>query len=243
MRMQAKQYSHIAEIYNQLMLSVDYKDWAEYIYEIFTGYELNPDIVLELAAGTGILATHLSPKFNKIFTTDLSIEMLKQFSGKNIFSTCCNMTAIPFKNKFQLIISAFDSINYLLTKSEVEKLFIEIYRLLTPDGIFTFDVSLEPNSILNVEHLNREGEYKGINYIQKSDYDTAKKLHSNYFELTYSDGKKISETHVQKIYNFNYYFEVINNSGLFVSECFEAFSFDDADYNSERVQFIVKHCE
>ena len=66
---------------------------------------------------------------------------------------------------------------------------------------------------------------------------------SNYFELTYADGTKITETHIQKIYDFNYYFEVINNSGLFVSECFEAFSFDDADDKSERVQFIVKHCE
>jgi ubiquinone/menaquinone biosynthesis C-methylase UbiE len=243
MRIQAKQYSYIAEIYNQLMLSVDYKDWADYIYEICEGYALKPDIVLELASGTCVLANHLSPKFNKIITTDLSIEMLKQLSCTNTNSVCCNMTAMPFKNKFQFLISAFDSVNYLLNETEVEKLFTEIFRLLSPEGIFTFDVSLEPNSVLNVEHLNREGEYKGISYIQKSEYDTVKKLHSNNFELTFNDGTIITETHIQKIYDFNYYFEVINNAGLYVSECFEAFSFDDADENSERVQFIVKQCE
>ena len=241
--MSDKQYSHIAEIYMHLMSTVDYKDWADYIYEICDEYKLHPPLVLELASGTGELAGHLSKLFPKIIITDISIEMLKQYLNNNSITVCCDMLNIPFNQKFDLIVSTFDSINYLTNENEIEKLFREVNKFLSPQGIFTFDVSLEANSIANEKHLNREGEFKGTKYKQKSQYDRNAKIHFNYFDLEFEDGTKLSEVHTQKIYDFNYYFEVINNCGLFVSECFDAFSFADADENSERVQFIVKHIE
>lgn len=241
--MRDKQYTHIAEIYMHLMSTVDYKDWADYIFEICEGYDLKPQLVLELACGTGELAGHLSKLFPKIIVTDISIEMLKLHSNNHNYIVCCDMLKIPFKQKFDLVISTFDSVNYLTNENEIELLFREVNELLSPQGIFTFDVSLEANSIANEKHLNREGKINGIIYKQKSEYDKDAKIHLNYFDLEFADGTKLSEVHKQKIYDFNYYFEVINNCGLYVSECFDAFSFDDADENSERVQFIVKHNE
>ena len=241
--MQDKQYSYIAEIYSHLMSTVDYKDWADYILEICDGYKLNPEFVLELASGTGELANYLSNLFPKIIITDISIEMLKQYSNKNRLSVCCDMLAIPFEQKFDLVVSTFDSVNYLTNEKEIEKLFKEIKIVLSSKGIFTFDVSLEANSIANEKNLNREGEFNGIKYKQISKYSREEKIHYNYFDLDLPNGIKLNEVHCQKIYDFNYYFEVINNCELFVSECFDAFSFDDADEHSERVQFIVKHIE
>jgi SAM-dependent methyltransferase len=163
--MSGKQYSHIADIYGHLMSTVDYKDWADYIFEICEGHKLKPQIILELASGTGELAKYLSQLFPKVITTDLSMDMLKRYAAINRNSVCCSMLYIPFRKKFKLILSAFDSINYLTAETEVEKLFREIKTTLSEDGIFTFDVSLEPNSIANQKYLNREGEFKGIKII------------------------------------------------------------------------------
>lgn len=54
------------------------------------------------------------------------------------------------------------------------------------------------------------------------------------------NGETITEIHKQKIYDFYYYFEVIESCNLYVMECFNSFTYKDADENSERVQFIVK---
>ena len=54
------------------------------------------------------------------------------------------------------------------------------------------------------------------------------------------DGKKYREIHKQRIYDFYFYFDVIEKNGLYVAECFDAFTFKDASPNSERAQFILK---
>ena len=92
----------------------------------------------------------------------------------------------------------------------------------------------------NEKRLNRKGKFNGIKYIQKSKYDNADKIHYNSFQIILNNGEIIEETHKQKVYEFVDYFSVIENNGLYVEECFDAFTFDDANENCERVQFVVK---
>ena len=54
------------------------------------------------------------------------------------------------------------------------------------------------------------------------------------------DDAEIIEVHKQKIYPLEKYFELVEDCGLYVVDCFESFSFEDAHDNSERVQFILK---
>ena len=56
------------------------------------------------------------------------------------------MKEIPFKSKFDLIFSSFDSINYLLSKQKVLQHFKQVKNILSDDGIFSFDTALESNS-------------------------------------------------------------------------------------------------
>jgi SAM-dependent methyltransferase len=150
------------------------------------------------------------------------------------------MTLLPFKNKFDFIYSAFDSVNYLNDEAKLSTYFANISKNINEDGLLLFDVSLKNNSLKYVKRLNRKGSYKGIKYIQKSVFDEESKIHSNFIKLKLSNGKIIEEIHKQKIYDFYYYFEVLESNNLYVVECFEAFTFNDATEDSERVQFIVK---
>lgn len=222
------------------MKSIDYKDWAEYIFAINNSKEIKKGFVLELAGGNGKLTSYLKEYFPKIIFTDLSKEMIINSEYQPKLKLCCDMTAFPFKIKFPLIISAFDSINYLLSKEQLNKLFRNVYSSLSDDGIFTFDASLEKNSIKNERRLNRKGKFNKIKYIQKSIYDNSSKIHYNYFEIILDNGEIVQEVHKQKIYEFTEYFSVIEKNGLYVENCYDSFSFDDADENCERVQFVVK---
>ena len=150
------------------------------------------------------------------------------------------MSAFPFKNKFDLVYSTFDSVNYLTTRKGLVSLFKEVSEHLNDKGIFTFDASLEKNSIIHSKLPLRKGIYKGIHFKQKSEYDYESRIHRNIFKIKTKDGEVYTEIHKQRIYPFEDYFEFLDLCGLYVEECFDAFSFQNGGPGSERVQFIVK---
>lgn len=150
------------------------------------------------------------------------------------------MISIPFNFKFDLIFSTFDSVNYLLSKKKLSALFQQVRDLLKDEGIFTFDVSLEKNSLEFMKDYLVEGSYKGYNFKRVSKYSKSRKIHKNIFYITNSNKKVIKEVHEQKIYDFETYFNLIYKAGLYVVDCFETFTFKISTAESERIQFILK---
>lgn len=238
-----KPYVEIAEIYNHLMRSIDYKGWAKYIHNIYEDYELKGDRILELGAGTCSLSKYLFKKFPEMIVTDISHSMLSTvdfFENKKIV---CDMTNLPFRSHFDFVFSTFDSVNYLIKEESVKKLFDEIFLLLSDEGIFTFDVSLEPNSIKYEKALNRKGKYDGLKFKQESIYDRETNIHTNRFLIKLRNGNFVEEVHKQKIYDIEFYFKAAEDANLLVLDCYEAFSLKEINEKSERAQFVIKRKE
>jgi len=232
-------YYAVSKIYRHIMRSINYSDWEHYIRDLKTHYYEEGRTTLELACGDGIIAGYLKDYFNDLVILDISKSMLN-LADKEIKKVCADMTSLPFKSKFTFIYSTFDSLNYLISSNDLFKLFTEIKFILENDGLFTFDVSLEKNSIKSIKILNRKGKFNGVKYIQSSKYNSDECIHTNHFKLKLDDGEIIEEVHIQKIYPFEYYFELIEDAGLYVADCFDAFTFEDANNKCERVQFVVK---
>lgn len=222
------------------MRKIRYDYWADYLFLISSKYISREANVLELAAGNCRLAEHLIKRFPKLIASDISKGMLAGSENIKIKRVCCDMISIPFKRKFDLVYAAFDSINYLLTKKKISKFLTEIRDILSGDGIFTFDVSLEKNSINHTKHPVRKGIYKGISYQHQSIYDAGSRIHKNIFDIKLPGGEKFREIHKQKVLDFNQYFNLIDKAGFFVAECFDAFTFNNGKPDSKRVQFVLK---
>jgi len=235
----SKIYNDVSYIYDHIMRKVRYDYWADYIYAISNEYLGDEPKVLELGSGNCHLARFLSAYYPKLIATDVSHAMLSKNSKTHLIKVCSDMTMIPFKTKFDLIVSAFDSVNYLISKKKLLALFDEIYRTLSDNGIFTFDVSLEKNSYRHIKDPIRIGSYKGVQYKQETDYNSIKNIHRNVFIITYPDGNMFKEIHIQKIYSFETYFDLMDSAKLAVKECYDAFTFKDGSAKSSRVQFIV----
>jgi SAM-dependent methyltransferase len=223
------------------MKDVNYDLWSNYLLDIIREYlDTFYPTVLELGSGNCIIAKKISSKFPDYIATDLSAAMLKHHAKNELVRVCCDMTAIPFKNKFDLILSTFDCVNYLLTKRKLLSLFKEVKNALTDSGIFTFDVSLEQNSLDFEGSYETESDYNGYHFERKSRYYSQTRIHKNIFNISDKSQIKIREIHKQKIYKFNTYFSLIEKAGLYVVECLDAFTFNNANQNCERVQFIIK---
>ncbi len=235
-----EKYSILAEVYSHLMRKVTYDKWAEYLTDLIDPYFDETASVLEIAGGNGSLANHLSKNFNNYLLTDLSFEMLKSNQIKEIPSVACDMINLPFKKKFDIIVCAFDSINYILSKKKLQKLFTEVYNILNVDGIFLFDASLEKNSRMHASKKCRVSKFNNIRYEQNSYFIESKRLHVNEFKIFMDDGKIFNEKHYQKIFLLNDYFYAIDKANLYVSNCYENFGNRRGKESSPRVQFVVR---
>ena len=238
--MPSETYKYLAQVYEHLMSGIDYKIWSEYIKAICKDNKLKNPFVLELACGTGSIARELKRSFKKYFLSDLSHPMLKQLDDLKLPKVCCDMMLLPFNSVFDLVFSTFDSVNYLMTKEKFLKYLSEVSGILKPNGILTFDVSLENNSIRYQKYLNRSGRTADVKYKQKSFYNRKTRIHYNYFDIILADGSKVEEIHKQRIYHFEEYFKFIEDSDFYVSNCYETFTFKDANAETERAQFILK---
>jgi len=234
-------YESVSLIYEELMRDVNYKKWSKYLLDVISEHldKKNPS-VLELGAGNCKIAGYISKKYHNITVSDLSLPMLQQSKKVFINKICCDMTSLPFNKKFDLIYSTFDSVNYILSKRKLLTLFLEVKKVLSVSGIFTFDVSLEKNSLDFEGYYTTEGEINGHSFTRKSKYNSSSRIHKNVFSITdeYCNVKK--EIHKQKIYKFETYFDVIAKAGMYVVECLDAFTFNNGNQNSERVQFVIK---
>jgi Methyltransferase domain len=235
-----KAYSALAGVYSHLMRSIDYPGWADYIFDISSEIKKDRILALELAGGVGTLAKLLSTRFAGMIICDLSTGMLLQIENNECPRVCCDMSSLPFRKYFDFVYSAFDSVNYLLTKERFVNMLNSVSYCLNKEGIFTFDVSLEKNSLRYQRYLNRKGIYNKVKYIQKSRYNEKTRIHTNQFDITLKDGTSVREIHKQKIFSFEDYFRFIDDTDLYVHKCFVAFSRKDADEETERAQFILK---
>src|SRR3989304_4863879 len=126
-----KNYQSLTLIYSHLMRNIRYDYWADYIYDISSKYVNRKAKALELGAGNGRLAFFMKKYFKDLVISDLSHFMLADSKNNKLKRVCCDMVSLPFNITFDLIYSAFDSVNYLLTTKRMTKLFSEIKNYLT----------------------------------------------------------------------------------------------------------------
>lgn len=238
--MKVKPYEKVSLIYDSLMGNVNYSSWANYIFELALQHNNKLDTTLELGAGSCKISKKIYKRFKYYVAADISLQMLKSAEVDGLSLLCCDMTSLPFKTKFDFIFSSFDSVNYLLRQRDLSVFFSEVRNVLDPEGIFTFDVSLEANSINFVFPKTTEGRNNGFQYQRISYYKKHSRIHHNSFYISDGISNNFREEHKQKIYKLETYFNLAERCGFKVIACFNCFTFNDIKSNSERAQFVLK---
>ena len=235
-----KPYEKVSEIYKGLMHNLDYISWSKYILLIGEGHIHSDSNILELGSGSCKMASLITENYKNYVATDISFQMLSSSENSNLKKVCCDMTVLPFKSKFDFIFSAFDSVNYILKRKSLLSLFKEVSRLLCDDGIFTFDVSLEENSLNFIVRKITEDRHNGHSYRMISKYNKRSRIHSNNFYICNEAGENYKEMHREKIYDIDTYFELSEKAGLYTVACYDCFDFEDVKEKSKRAQFVMR---
>lgn len=247
-------YTALARLYDVLMADVDYEMWADFIDEIIQTHHPNPVDILEMACGTGALSLSLAElECYNITATDRSPAMIEIARGKaeaknaQIRLQTLDFVDIKSDQKYDVIFSVFDSVNYLHSEKDILSMLKGARNILNPGGLLIFDFSTPQNSLEAVDYLNNEeGSMGNYRFFRESKYEPAEQYHYNTFEIEEmaEDGKTVSrrfqEIHKQRIYSLKEMLSIVNQTSYHLIAKYEGFDLVDADENSTRVTMVLQ---
>lgn len=254
-RIQSPEYSMLARIYDSIMDDVDYESWADFIDEVIQTHHPGAAGILELACGTGSIALSLDELMcYDIVATDKSHEMIdiarkkaRKITSRVEFKVM-DFLDIDLDRKFDIVLSTFDSINYLEDSGEIVQLLEEVKKALSRESFFIFDFTTPKNSMQAIEYLNNEEGYAPGNFrfFRKSRYDAQQRIHYNEFDIEKLDRdnelvlEKYHEIHEQRIYTLQEMLDIIGETDYTLVAKYDGFDLVDADESSLRITMVLQ---
>lgn len=193
-------YSSFAGIYDVSMAHVPMRRWAEYLM----AEAGKRQSILDLACGTGLLL-HEILRVRKIEASGIDASEAMLGAARRRLGSRASLSLADLQRtglgsgSFDWIVCTHDSINYLKSEQEMREHFKEVLRLLTPDGLYSFDATTESNLTREFDGQVRE-EMIGDVYLHWSNhYDKDRQVLVS--TLRFQDGQGIrTEVHEQRFY-------------------------------------------
>ena len=141
----ARGYGAIAHIYDIINGERHYEAWADFAEACFDKFlPERPELVLDLACGTGTLTAILAERGYDMTGIDLSPEMLnvaRERCPEDVLLLLQDITAFELYGTVGAVTCSFDSLNHLTRKGQLEKCFSLVHNYLDPNGLFIFDMN------------------------------------------------------------------------------------------------------
>lgn len=136
-----RSYEKFAEVYDLVTPEEFYFDYYNFIKKILKSLNFNPQNILDVACGTGRLAKIFLDNDYDVKGLDISESMLEIARKRGLKVYQSNMVDFNVGQKYDLIISTYDSLNYVLQESSLKKCFNSIKKHLNQKGIFICDMN------------------------------------------------------------------------------------------------------
>lgn len=156
-------YGRLAEVYDILNAELDYSAWADRIVACFEQFAHRPpELVLDLACGTGRMTRELARRGYDMIGVDGSADMLSEAmqylpeeGQRSPLYLMQDMRSFELYGTVGAVVCCLDSINYLTGNGDLETCFKTVCNYLDPGGVFVFDVSTP----YRFEHIFADNAY------------------------------------------------------------------------------------
>lgn len=250
-------YDSIASVYDNINSEIDYSAWADFIEDCFKKHlSIKPELVLDLACGTGSMTLELASRGYDMIGADLSEDMLTEAMDKaydkgieGILFLRQDMRSFELYGTVGAITCCLDSVNYLTEDGDLEKCFKCAHNYLDPDGLFIFDVNT-PYKFENVygnqhyifEDKNSYGENVYCGW--QNDYDSETKLCNFYLSVftEEEDGRffRADEIQTERCYSKEELADSLRICGFEVIGFYADYAFSDPEMDCERWYIVAR---
>jgi SAM-dependent methyltransferase len=244
------QFRDVAEIYDSLMSVVPYRQWVDYVEQLWLRFQMRPRRVLDLACGTGNATLELARRGYEVTGVDSSAEMLRVARRKAPQLAFHEQDArhLALVERFDACVCLFDSLNYILEPEGLTAALAAVRRHLEPDGSFIFDL----NAIRALEQgmFDQEGHGRDetIAYVWRSHYFPDRRLcriDMRFFvqepagRRSPASTREFTETHWQRGYTIAEVTGSLMEAGFHPLAVFDAFTFRPPTPRSDRLYFVA----
>lgn len=246
-------YLAIAGVYDRLNKEIDYSRWADFFEICFKKYcNKKPEIILDLACGTGRMTCEMAKRGYDMIGVDGSIEMLTEAYSKDtegILYLCQDMREFELYGTVGATLCCLDSLNYLIDDGDLEKVFSLVHNYSDPAALFMFDV----NSPFKFEKVYADNSYiledenddgSAIFCGWQNYYDSKSKICSFYLSVFEEDENgqyyRSDEEQKERCYTVEKIQDTLVKSGFELIDVFSDTDFSAVKEDSERLYFVAR---
>ena len=252
---EARQYGEVAAIYDGLMENVPHSAWLSRIEREAQKRGKTPKSALDVACGTGIVTELLWQRgYRPLYAFDISPAMVTIARTKAATWTEATAETPRFFVQdaaeldldgltFDLLVSLFDSINYILDPERLQEAFRRLYAYTAPGGMLAFDMN---SRYALAEGLFTQSSWLGpVWHDWRSSYDEATEICRIEMDFWVDDpqtgkSRHFSEKHIQRAYDHSDILKWLGEAGFVRAAVFGNYGDRPPGPKTDRLLFIAE---
>lgn len=248
-----RMYHSFAEVYDELTQDVEYQKRCDYVQQLIRQFmSRKPELVVDLACGTGTVTVELAKRGYDMTGIDASPDMLEvarqkaQRAGQDILFLQQVMQEFELYGTVDVILCLLDSLNYLLCPEELQQCLHWVENYLNPGGLFIFDINTKYKLETMLPGNVFTDETEHVYYTWENAFDKEEGIcmfELNFFVRENGRYRRFEEIHYEKAYTRGQIKTALRKAGLQLLGEYEDLTMQPPQRRSEKIFYVAQKPE
>ena len=242
-------YNALARYYDVFNADVPYDGILAFYEALFARAGISPQLVLDLACGTGAMSVRLAEAGHEVIGVDASSEMLAMAYGRYVdedkiapIYLCQRMENLDLYGTIDAAVSCLDSVCYVTDPAVLQKAFALVRLFMNPGGVFIFDIN-SAYRLRNLDEYAFTRECDRAFCVYQADFDQEEQILTYTLDLFEQDGKRyrrFTEYHRERAYETDTLISMLKEAGFTDVEVFGDCRMEPPTPEEGRIFFLAK---